>query len=145
MFRFFYSIVWQLIEVLLPIVGLFNKKIRTGNSGRRKAISSLNKWRLSLPAESKIIWFHCASLGEFEQGRPVIEALKEKEPHSYIALTFFSPSGYEVRKNYKGADWIGYLPLDTFFNARKFVQILQPSEAFFVKYEFWTNYFFNLK
>ena len=145
MFRFFYSIVWQLIEVLLPIVGLFNKKIRTGNSGRRKAISSLNKWRLSLPAESKIIWFHCASLGEFEQGRPVIEALKEKEPHSFIALTFFSPSGYEVRKNYKGADWIGYLPLDTFFNARKFVQILQPSEAFFVKYEFWTNYFFNLK
>ena len=145
MFRFFYSIVWQLIEVLLPIVGLFNKKIRTGNSGRRKAISSLNKWRLSLPAESKIIWFHCASLGEFEQGRPVIEALKEKEPHSYIALTFFSPSGYEVRKNYKGADWIGYLPLDTFLNARKFVQILQPSEAFFVKYEFWTNYFFNLK
>lgn len=145
MSRFFYSIVWQLIEVLLPIVGLFNKKIRTGNSGRRKAISSLNKWRLSLPAESKIIWFHCASLGEFEQGRPVIEALKEKEPHSFIALTFFSPSGYEVRKNYKGADWIGYLPLDTFFNARKFVQILQPSEAFFVKYEFWTNYFFNLK
>ena len=145
MFRFFYSIVWQLIEVLLPIVGLFNKKIRTGNSGRRKAISSLNKWRLSLPAESKIIWFHCASLGEFEQGRPVIEALKEKEPHSFIALTFFSPSGYEVRKNYKGADWIGYLPLDTFLNARKFVQILQPSEAFFVKYEFWTNYFFNLK
>ena len=145
MFRFFYSIVWQLIEVLLPIFGLFNKKIRTGNSGRRKAISSLKKWRLSLPAESKIIWFHCASLGEFEQGRPVIEALKEKEPHSFIALTFFSPSGYEVRKNYNGADWNGYLPLDTFFKARKFVQILQPAEAFFVKYEFWTNYFFNLK
>ena len=145
MFRFFYSVVWQLIEVLLPIVGLFNKKIRTGNSGRRKAISSLKKWRLSLPAESKIIWLHCASLGEFEQGRPVIEALKEKEPHSFIALTFFSPSGYEVRKNYTGANWIGYLPMDTFFNARKFVQILQPAEVFFVKYEFWTNYFFNLK
>ena len=145
MFRFFYSIVWQLIEVLLPIFGLFNKKIRTGNSGRRKAISSLKKWRLSLPAESKIIWFHCASLSEFEQVRPVIEALKEKEPHSFIALTFFSPSGYEVRKNYNGADWNGYLPLDTFFKARKFVQILQPAEAFFVKYEFWTNYFFNLK
>ncbi len=145
MFHFFYSIVWQLIWILLPVAGPFNKKIKIGNKGRRSTISSLKKWRLSLPTDSKIIWFHCASLGEFEQGRPVIEALKKKEPHTLIALTFFSPSGYEVRKNYSGADWIGYLPLDTFFNARKFVQILRPTSAFFVKYEFWTNYFFNLK
>ena len=145
MFRFFYSIVWQIIGILLPVVGLFNKKIQIGNKGRKASFSTLIKWRLSLPAESRIVWFHCASLGEFEQGRPVIEALKEKEPHSFIALTFFSPSGYEVRKNYTGADWIGYLPLDTYFNARKFVQILQPAEAFFVKYEFWMNYFLPLK
>jgi len=145
MFRFFYSIVWQFIEVILPVVGLFNKKIRIGIKGRRASISTLKKWRSSLPDNSKIIWFHCASLGEFEQGRPVMEALKKRNTEIFIALTFFSPSGYEVRKNYSGADWIGYLPLDTYFNARKFVRILNPSQAFIVKYEFWTNYFLNLK
>ncbi len=145
MFRFFYSIVWQFIGIILPIVGLFNKKIRIGNKGRRASISTLKKWRSSLPDNSEILWFHCASLGEFEQGRPVMEALKSRNPKVLVALTFFSPSGYEVQKNYKGADWIGYLPLDTYFNARKFVRILNPSQAFIVKYEFWTNYFFNLK
>ena len=145
MFHFFYSIVWQLIEVLLPIVGLFNKKIRTGNLGRRSSIRTLKSWRKSIPSDATVFWFHCASLGEFEQGRPVIEALKKQHPESFIALTFFSPSGYEVRKNYDQADWIGYLPLDTYFNARKFVKTLRPSQAFFVKYEFWTNYFLQLK
>ncbi len=145
MFRFFYSIVWQFVGIILPLVGLFDKKIRIGNKGRRNSISTLNKWRNSLPSDSEIIWLHCASLGEFEQGRPVIEALKCRNPGVVIALTFFSPSGYEVRKNYSGADWIGYLPLDTYFNAKKFVQILKPSQAIFVKYEFWTNYFSSLK
>lgn len=145
MFRFFYSIVWQFIEVMLPFAGLFNKKIRIGNKGRSASISSLKKWRNSLQSDSEVIWFHCASLGEFEQGRPVIEALKKRNPELNIALTFFSPSGYEVRKDYAGADWIGYLPLDTYFNAKKIVQILKPSQAFFVKYEFWTNYFSSLK
>lgn len=145
MFHFFYSIVWQLIEVLLPIVGLFNKKIRTGNVGRRSSIRTLKSWRKSIPSDATVFWFHCASLGEFEQGRPVIEAMKKQHPESFIALTFFSPSGYEVRKNYDQADWIGYLPLDTYFNARKFVEILLPTQAFFVKYEFWTNYFLQLK
>ena len=145
MFRFIYSIVWQFIEVSLPFAGLFNKKIRTGNAGRKSAISSLNKWRNSIPNDADVIWFHCASLGEFEQGRPVLEALKKRQANLVVALTFFSPSGYEVRKNYSGADWIGYLPFDTYFNARKFVNILRPSQAFFVKYEFWTNYFLQLK
>jgi 3-deoxy-D-manno-octulosonic-acid transferase len=145
MFRFIYSIFWQIAEVFLPFAGLFNKKIRIGNTGRKNTISSLNKWRNSIPIEAEVIWFHCASLGEFEQGRPVMEALKKEHPNSLIALTFFSPSGYEVRKNYSGADWIGYLPLDTFFNARKFVKILRPKQAFFVKYEFWLNYFLQLK
>ena len=138
MLRFFYSIVWQFIGILLPFVGLFNKKIRIGNKGRRIAIHTLKKWRNSLPTDSEIIWFHCASLGEFEQGRPVMEALRSRNPKVLIALTFFSPSGYEVRKNYSGADWIGYLPLDTYFNAKKFFGILNPSQTFFVKYEFWT-------
>ena len=145
MFRFFYSIVWQIIEVLLPIIGLFNKKIRIGNFGRKRTISSLKKWRNSIANDADVIWFHCASLGEFEQGRPVMEALKKRHSNSVVALTFFSPSGYEVRKNYSGADWIGYLPLDTFFNAQNFVKILNPSQAFFVKYEFWMNYFLQLK
>jgi 3-deoxy-D-manno-octulosonic-acid transferase len=145
MFRFIYSIFWQIVKVFLPFAGLFNKKIRTGNTGRKNTISSLNKWRNSIPIEAEVIWFHCASLGEFEQGRPVMEALKKEHPNSLIALTFFSPSGYEVRKNYSGADWIGYLPLDTFFNAQNFVKILNPSQAFFVKYEFWMNYFLQLK
>ncbi len=145
MFRFFYSIVWQIIEVLLPLAGLLNKKINLGNKGRKTSISRLKKWRTSLPSESEIVWFHCASLGEFEQGRPVMEAMKKSNQEVLIALTFFSPSGYEVRKNYSGADWIGYLPLDTFFNAKKFVEILKPSQCIFVKYEFWMNYFLRLK
>ena len=145
MFRFFYSIVWQFVGIILPFIGLFNTKIRIGNKGRRASISRLKNWRNALPNEVEIIWFHCASLGEFEQGRPVIEALKNRSPKVVIALTFFSPSGYEIRKNYSGADWIGYLPLDTYFNAEKFVRILQPSQAFFVKYEFWTNYFSSIK
>ena len=145
MFRFIYSIVWQIIEVFLPFAGLFSKKIQTGNFGRGNTISSLKKWRNSIPEDADVIWFHCASLGEFEQGRPVMEALKKRHSNSVIALTFFSPSGYEVRKSYSGADWIGYLPLDTFFNAQKFVKILRPEQAFFVKYEFWMNYFLQLK
>jgi len=145
MFRFFYSLVWQLIEVILPLASLFNKKIKTGNRGRRKTLSTLKNWRNSISVEANVVWFHCASLGEFEQGRPVMEALRKSNPSTLIALTFFSPSGYEVRKNYSGADWIGYLPVDTYFNAQKFVKILNPSQAFFVKYEFWTNYFLQLK
>lgn len=145
MFRFLYSIVWQLAEVLLFFAAFFSKKINAGNKGRKIATESLLNWRKELQADEEVIWFHCASLGEFEQGRPVIEALKKQRPNVKIALTFFSPSGYEIRKNYSGADWIGYLPLDTYFNAKKFVQILNPKESFFVKYEFWTNYFLELK
>ncbi len=83
---------------------------------------------------------HCASLGEFEQGRPVIEQLKSQYPHSKLLLTFFSPSGYEVRKDYKGADWVFYLPMDGRKNAKRFLQIVNPSLVVFVKYEFWYYY-----
>ena len=89
-----------------------------------------------------IIWFHCASLGEFEQGRPLMEAIKKRQPTKKIVLTFFSPSGYEIRKNYQGVDYVYYLPLDTPQNAQQFLQILQPALAIFVKYEFW---YYHLK
>lgn len=96
------------------------------------------------PISSNLAWFHCASLGEFEQGRPVIEAFRTKYPDFKILLTFFSPSGYEVRKNYAGADFICYLPADTLSNARKFIDIFQPTIVYFVKYEFWRNYLTEL-
>ena len=92
-----------------------------------------------------LIWFHCASLGEFEQGRPLMEAMKKKDPSVRILLTFFSPSGYEIRKNYSGADHVFYLPLDTPANAKKFIEIVKPSKVFFVKYEFWFNFLKALK
>lgn len=93
----------------------------------------------------KYIWFHAASLGEFEQGRPLIEHIRKEHPEYKILLTFFSPSGYEVRKNYEGADICCYLPLDTIRNARRFLRLIRPSMAFFIKYEFWYNYLHILK
>ena len=92
-----------------------------------------------------VIWFHCASLGEFEQGRPLMEAIKKKQPSKKIVLTFFSPSGYEIRKNYQGVDYVYYLPLDTRQNAQQVLQILQPAFAIFVKYEFWYHYLKTLQ
>jgi len=92
-----------------------------------------------------VAWFHAASLGEFEQAHPVIEAFKKEHPKYKIALTFFSPSGYEIRKNYSQADWVGYMPMDTARNAKAFLDILQPTKAFFVKYEFWHHYTSELK
>ncbi len=94
--------------------------------------------------QNRLVWFHAASLGEFEQGRPVIEALKEKEPDTVIVLTFFSPSGYEIRKNYKGADHVFYLPQDTKRNAELFVKKIAPDAAVFIKYEFWYHYLYEL-
>ncbi len=90
------------------------------------------------------MWFHCASLGEFEQGRPVIEEYKKQNPGTYILISFFSPSGYEIRKNYKQADKVIYLPLDTAGNARRFIDIIKPQKVIFVKYEFWYNYLHEL-
>ena len=94
--------------------------------------------------EDRNIWIHCASLGEFEQGRPVIEALKKEHPDIKIVLTFFSPSGYEIRKNYDKADCICYLPADTPCNAERFVSLINPEFVIFVKYEFWNNYISEL-
>ncbi len=116
---------------------LFNHKARLWVRGRKNLFLELETKIKS--SEQPIVWFHCASLGEFEQGRPLMEAFKKQYPHFRILLTFFSPSGYEVRKNYSGADIISYLPLDTKSNADRFITLVNPSIVFFVKYEFWIN------
>jgi 3-deoxy-D-manno-octulosonic-acid transferase len=130
-------------QSLLRLVAPFNSKARLWVDGRRNWADTL---RLRLADNlSPIAWFHAASLGEFEQGRPVIEAFRSAYPGYKILLTFFSPSGYEVRKDYDGADYIIYLPADTPQNARQFVEIAKPRIAFFIKYEFWYNYLRELK
>jgi len=123
--------------LIILVFSLFNKKARLFIEGRKN-------WKKNLTEKtgrnSSYIWFHCASLGEFEQGRPVMEEIKSKFPDCKILLTFFSPSGYEIRKNYSGADLITYLPPDTHANAVTFLDLTRPVKAFFVKYEFWYNY-----
>ena len=121
----------------VAIASLFNKKVKKMWAGERQAVKVLKE---KVDPEARYIWFHAASLGEFEQGRPLIEHLRETHPEYKILLTFFSPSGYEVRKNYEGADIICYLPLDTIRNARRFLRAVKPVIAFFIKYEFWYNY-----
>ncbi len=121
----------------VAIASLFNKKVKKMWAGERQAVKALKE---KVDPEARYIWFHAASLGEFEQGRPLIEHLRETHPEYKILLTFFSPSGYEVRKNYEGADIICYLPLDTIRNARRFLRAVKPVMAFFIKYEFWYNY-----
>ena len=121
----------------VAIASLFNKKVKKMWAGERQAGKVLKE---KVDPEARYIWFHAASLGEFEQGRPLIEHLRETHPEYKILLTFFSPSGYEVRKNYEGADIICYLPLDTIRNARRFLRTVKPVMAFFIKYEFWYNY-----
>jgi 3-deoxy-D-manno-octulosonic-acid transferase len=126
----------------VAIASLFSKKVKKMWAGERKAIDILKE---EVDPDAKYIWFHAASLGEFEQGRPLIESIRKDYPEYKILLTFFSPSGYEVRKNYEGADIICYLPLDTIRNARRFLRAVRPVMAFFIKYEFWYNYLHILK
>ncbi|MDC9723743.1 MAG: glycosyltransferase N-terminal domain-containing protein [Urechidicola sp.] len=137
-----YNFVLIVADFFLRIIALFNKKISLFVDGRKEVFAKLKN---EIPSGSKVIWMHCASLGEFEQGRPIIEKLKIKHPSYKIVLTFFSPSGYEVRKNYEGADVICYLPLDTKKKAKKFIQLTNPALAIFVKYEFWPNILRELK
>lgn len=128
--------------LLIRIAAFFNPKAKQWLVGRKNVFTKLQE---AIHGEEDIIWFHSASLGEFEQGRPVIESFKEKYPKSKILLTFFSPSGYEVRKNYEGADYIFYLPPDFARNAKRFMDIVNPKMAFFIKYEFWHHYLNELK
>lgn len=135
---FFYNLGILLYGLAVRIASLFKPKARLFLKGR-KDIFSLIESKLKADPRKKI-WVHCASLGEFEQGRPVIEQLKESYPDTSIVLTFFSPSGYEVKKNYEHADHIFYLPLDTRKNATRFLDLVKPGLALFVKYEFWYHY-----
>ena len=126
---------------LLKFVALFHSKARHLVQGEKKAFEQIARKR---NANASYIWFHAASLGEFEQGRPIIEKIKTEQPDKKIILTFFSPSGYEVRKNYEHADIVTYLPFATKKNARKFVELVRPEKAIFIKYEFWANYLAEL-
>lgn len=132
-----YNISIFFYNIFVRIASLFNEKARLFVKGRRGWQANL---RAKADENARYIWFHCASLGEFEQGRPVIEQVKKQFPGYKIALTFFSPSGYEIRKNYQQADVVAYLPLDTKRNATAFLDILKPEKAFFVKYEFWYHF-----
>jgi 3-deoxy-D-manno-octulosonic-acid transferase len=143
--RLLYQVGMGAFEAAMTIGASFSPKIKRGLDGRKGLIEKLES---ALPALSKgrdVAWFHAASLGEFEQGRPVIEEFRKNSPTYFIILTFFSPSGFEVRKNYNGADYICYLPLDNQSNAKRFVQALNPKIAFFIKYEFWYNYLRELR
>ena len=137
-----YNIIIYLYQLGVIITSLFNEKVRKMWQGERDAIRVL---RQQIDPDARYVWFHAASLGEFEQGRPLMEELRRQHPEYKILLTFFSPSGYEVRKNYQGADIICYLPLDTITTARRFLRTIRPVMAFFIKYEFWYNYLHILK
>ncbi|MFT3908709.1 MAG: glycosyltransferase N-terminal domain-containing protein [Ferruginibacter sp.] len=137
MSRLFYNLSLFLFSTGIRIASLFNHKAKLSARGR-------NKFPV-IPLHDKVIWMHCASLGEFEQGRPVLEAMRKKYPSYKIVLSFFSPSGYEIRKNYAGADSVIYLPIDNIINAKRLISSINPSLVIWVKYEYWYYYLTELK
>jgi len=139
---FFYNITVHIVSFVLKRVAFLNEKLQLFVKGREDVFSKLKK---HFSPNDIILWFHCASLGEFEQGRPIIEKCKKEFKDYKILITFFSPSGYEIRKNYSEADLVTYLPLDTVKNMKLFLQIVNPKLAIFVKYEFWPNLLKQLK
>ena len=145
MTEFLYQLFAVVLQGLMQIGARFSPKLKLGSEGRKGLLQTLELSFESLSQGRPVAWFHAASLGEFEQGRPVIEAFRNEFPNHFIVLTFFSPSGYEIRKNYGGADYICYLPIDTKSNARRFVRAVKPQIVFFIKYEFWFNYLKELR
>lgn len=137
-----YTLVMRLYAALIALLSPWHAKARLWHNGRKGLLKRMAE---SVSINDRIIWIHVSSLGEFEQGRPLIEEIKASHPEYKVLLTFFSPSGYEIRKNYTGADYIFYLPLDTPHNARRFLDIFRPEIAIFVKYEFWLNMLFELR
>ena len=145
MLHLLYNFLIHAYSFIISILAPFNSKAKFWVEGRKNIFDWLVSASLINRDSASLAWFHCASLGEFEQGRPVIEAFRVKYPNYKILVTFFSPSGYEIRKNYTGADFICYLPADTPQNVQKFIEIVKPSVVFFVKYEFWRNYLTELE
>ena len=137
-----YSLLIHFYAFIVAMISPFHRKARLMRFGQWKTNSIL---REKIDRNAKYIWFHASSLGEFEQGRPMIEKVKAQYPEYKILLTFFSPSGYEVRKNYNGADIVCYLPFDTPYRVKKFLNLANPAVAVFIKYEFWGNYLRELK
>lgn len=137
-----YSLLIHFYAFIVALISPFHRKARMMRAGQWKTNARL---REKIDPKAKYIWFHAASLGEFEQGRPMMEKIRKEHPEYKILLTFFSPSGYEVRKNYNGADVICYLPFDTPYRVRKFLHLARPAMAIFIKYEFWGNYLHELK
>ena len=140
--RIIYKIGIRVYFLLVILASPFNQKAARWLRGRRGMWKRLKQ---GIQSEKDLYWFHCSSLGEFEQGRTVIEGFREKNPDAFILLTFFSPSGYELRKNYQVADLVSYLPLDTRFNAWRFINLVKPRAAYFIKYEFWYYFLRTLK
>ena len=137
-----YSIGIYIASFLIRLLALFNPKLKQGVEGRKETFEKLKS---ALAPNDRTLWFHCASLGEYEQGLPVFEALKAKHPDYKIVLSFFSPSGYDVRKDTKIADVVIYLPLDTKANAKRFLNLVKPEYIIFVKYEIWPNFLLEIK
>jgi len=137
---FFYNISISFYYLAVKIAALFNPKAKLWADGRVNIFKELKE----VNTNENIYWFHCASLGELEQGKPLIEKLKETDNSIKILITFFSPSGYEFGKDYNKADYVYYLPLDTFANAKQFIEMVNPTKAFFIKYEFWHHFLFQL-
>ena len=140
---FFYNIFLFLYKTGIRIAALWNKKARQWIKGRKDIHRQIAGCLVT--ADPPITWVHCSSLGEFEQGRPVIDKLKSNDPDSKILLTFFSPSGYEIRKNFKGVDWVFYLPMDSAANAKDFMSMVRPQMAIFIKYDYWYYYLTECK
>jgi 3-deoxy-D-manno-octulosonic-acid transferase len=136
-----YNIGILILTALAHLIAPFNSKVSLWIKGQKNWAGKIKE---TLKAGDRTVWIHCASLGEFEQGRPVLEAIKKVMPEFKIVLTFFSPSGYEIRKNYSNADCIVYLPADNPGNSAKFISLVRPEFAIFVKYEFWNNYISQL-
>jgi 3-deoxy-D-manno-octulosonic-acid transferase len=137
-----YNLITAFVKLLLPVAGGFNTKLKKGIDGRKKTFETLQN---NIQKEDTVFWFHCASLGEYEQGLPVFEKLKSKYPKAKIVLSFFSPSGYEVRKENPLTSIVVYLPLDTKRNAEIFLKLVNPKLVVFVKYDLWPNYLKTLK
>ncbi len=137
-----YNLGIHILSFILKLLTNFNTKIKLGVVGRSKTFSVLER---SINTTDKTLWFHCSSLGEYEQGLPVFEVLRKKYPQHKIVLSFFSPSGYEIRKNSKIADVVVYLPLDTKANAKRFLELVHPEFTVFVKYDIWPNLLLELK